>query len=68
MIFVGLAGWGDHNAIYPPGIKPRDKLKAYSLKFPIVEVDSSFYARSAIRLGQKKLLPSFSLLSKRIRE
>jgi uncharacterized protein YecE (DUF72 family) len=44
MILIGLAGWGDHDTIYPPRIKPRDKLKAYSMKFPLVEVDSSFYA------------------------
>jgi uncharacterized protein YecE (DUF72 family) len=44
MILVGLAGWGDHDTIYPPGIKPREKLKVYSGRFPIVEVDSSFYA------------------------
>src|SRR5690554_6666448 len=44
MIMVGLAGWGDHDAIYNKNVKPRDKLKEYSLIFPFVEVDSAFYA------------------------
>lgn len=44
MILVGLAGWGDHDTIYSQGIKPRDKLKEYSRKYSIVEVDSTFYA------------------------
>jgi len=44
MILVGLAGWGDHDSIYAKGIKPRDKLREYSRSYPLVEVDSSFYA------------------------
>lgn len=41
---IGLAGWGDHDGIYPPGTKTGDKLKEYGRRFPIVELDSSFYA------------------------
>lgn len=44
MIRVGLAGWGDHDRLYPPGTKPQDKLKVYARKWSVVEVDSSFYA------------------------
>ncbi|WP_274654404.1 DUF72 domain-containing protein [Paenibacillus humicola] len=44
MIQVGLAGWGDHEELYGAGVPARDKLKAYSRYFRIVEVDSSFYA------------------------
>ncbi len=44
MIRIGLAGWGDHDALYEAGTKPQEKLKVYSTHFPIVEVDSSFYA------------------------
>ncbi|MNH86864.1 hypothetical protein D3C73_393330 [compost metagenome] len=40
MIYIGLTGWGDHDL----GEKGREKLKAYGGHFPIVEVDSSFYA------------------------
>lgn len=44
MILLGLAGWGDHDSIYPPGTSPKDKLRKYSTHYPIVEVDSTFYA------------------------
>ncbi|PYI52712.1 DUF72 domain-containing protein [Paenibacillus flagellatus] len=44
MIRIGLAGWGDHDALYPPGTGAQDKLRVYGRTFPIVEVDSSFYA------------------------
>lgn len=43
-VFVGLSGWGDHDDIYPRGTKAADKLKVYGGHFPIVELDSSFYA------------------------
>lgn len=44
MIRIGLTGWGDHEALYPPGTSAQDKLRLYGRTFPIVEVDSSFYA------------------------
>jgi uncharacterized protein YecE (DUF72 family) len=44
LIRIGLAGWGDHDALYRDGVKAPDKLKRYSEHFPVVEVDSSFYA------------------------
>ncbi|TLS38816.1 DUF72 domain-containing protein [Pseudalkalibacillus caeni] len=44
MIYIGLTGWGDHDDLYPDKINSRDKLKAYASHFPIVEIDSSFYA------------------------
>lgn len=44
MIRVGLTGWGDHPAAYSTTTKAIDKLFDYSGHFPVVEVDSSFYA------------------------
>jgi uncharacterized protein YecE (DUF72 family) len=44
MISIGLAGWGDHDQLYVTGIRPKDKLAAYSRYFSVVEVDSSYYA------------------------
>jgi uncharacterized protein YecE (DUF72 family) len=44
MISIGLAGWGDHDKLYGSGLKPKDKLPAYGKYFPVVEVDSSYYA------------------------
>ena len=48
MIRIGLAGWGDHDDLYTQGVAARDKLKAYSQHFNVVEVDSSFYAVPAL--------------------
>ncbi|WP_223701434.1 DUF72 domain-containing protein [Sutcliffiella deserti] len=44
MIYIGVTGWGDHDTLYTAGVASRDKLKEYAAHFPIVEVDSSFYA------------------------
>ncbi|WP_168123217.1 DUF72 domain-containing protein [Paenibacillus sp. HB172176] len=43
-IHIGLAGWGDHDSLYPRGTKAGDKLKVYAEHFRTVEVDSTFYA------------------------
>ncbi|TQR18391.1 DUF72 domain-containing protein [Psychrobacillus vulpis] len=42
MIKIGLTGWGDHPELYVSSAKER--LQDYSAHFPIVELDSSFYA------------------------
>ncbi|TXK83889.1 DUF72 domain-containing protein [Paenibacillus sp. N3.4] len=39
MIYIGLSGWGDHELG-----GNRGKLQEYGAHFPIVELDSSFYA------------------------
>ena len=41
MITIGLTGWSDHDLICP---NPKRKLEDYSNNFPVVELDSSFYA------------------------
>lgn len=43
-ILVGLTGWGDHHTLYNNPTDKQNKLVAYSSHFPVVEVDSSFYA------------------------
>jgi uncharacterized protein YecE (DUF72 family) len=43
-IHVGVCGWGDHYDLYPQGVRAGDKLSVYASHFPIVEIDSSFYA------------------------
>jgi uncharacterized protein YecE (DUF72 family) len=48
-IFVGVTGWGDHDALYPKGLPPKEKLQTYAGHFPIVEIDASFYAIQPIR-------------------
>ncbi|MED4204649.1 DUF72 domain-containing protein [Neobacillus mesonae] len=44
MIYIGVTGWGDHDSLYPNLTSSRDKLKEYAGHFPIVEVDTAFYA------------------------
>jgi len=44
LIYIGLTGWGDHDSLYTNPIQSREKLKSYAGYFPIVEVDSAFYA------------------------
>ncbi|MCZ6940406.1 DUF72 domain-containing protein [Bacillus mycoides] len=44
MLFIGVTGWGDHDSLYINPYENRNKLRTYSEHFPIVEVDSSFYA------------------------
>lgn len=44
MIHIGLTGWGDHPDVYQSSSNAKAKLKEYSMHFPIVELDASFYA------------------------
>ena len=44
MISIGLTGWGDHPDVYSEVTAAKDKLFDYSGHFPIVELDTSFYA------------------------
>ncbi|NWK70654.1 DUF72 domain-containing protein [Bacillus paramycoides] len=44
MLYIGVTGWGDHDSLYINPYENRNKLRTYSGNFPIVEVDSSFYA------------------------
>lgn len=53
MIYIGLTGWGDHDSLYIDGIKQKNKLAQYSSHFPVVEVDTSFYAIQPIRNAEK---------------
>jgi uncharacterized protein YecE (DUF72 family) len=48
-ILVGTAGWADRDLIasgwYPPEVRtPGDRLRHYASRFPLVEVDSTYYA------------------------
>ncbi|WOV86436.1 DUF72 domain-containing protein [Sporosarcina oncorhynchi] len=44
MIHIGLTGLGDHPDVYQSSSSAKEKLKDYSMHFPIVELDASFYA------------------------
>ena len=43
-IRIGLIGGGDHPFLYANHSKPREKLSEYASHFPVVEVDTAFYA------------------------
>jgi len=53
MIYIGVTGWRDHHSLYPAHLKAKDKLSEYSGHFPVVEVDSSFYAVQSIENAKK---------------
>ncbi len=57
-ILVGTASWTDKSLIqsgrfYPPQVTtPEDRLRYYATQFPVVEVDSSYYAMPSDRNAQ----------------
>lgn len=53
LIYIGVTGWGDHPSLYPENIRAKDKLAEYSSHFPVVEVDTAFYAIQPIRNSTK---------------
>lgn len=58
-IFIGTASWTDKTLIecgqfYPPTVKtPEERLRFYASQFPVVEVDSSYYAIPGERTAQQ---------------
>lgn len=42
-ILVGTCAWTDHDGFYPPGLPDAQRLTYYATRFPLVEVDSTFY-------------------------
>lgn len=52
MIKIGLTGWSDHPLLYRTN-STKNKLFDYSGHFPIVEVDTSFYAIPSIKNIEK---------------
>ena len=43
-VTVGTCNWSDHEGFYPKGLPPGRRLEHYARFFPLVEVDSSYYA------------------------
>ncbi|MFC7320644.1 DUF72 domain-containing protein [Halobacillus campisalis] len=54
-IRIGLTGWGDHATLYPDQTKPDEKLSVYASHFPVVEVDTAFYAIQPVTHYEKWL-------------
>lgn len=57
-IYVGVASWTDPSmtapgVFYPDGVvKPEARLRYYASRFPLVEVDSTYYAIPARRMAE----------------
>jgi uncharacterized protein YecE (DUF72 family) len=52
-VLIGCSGWNHpswEGPFYPPGIDPSDQLGYYADRFPIVEVDSTFYRTPTPRM------------------
>lgn len=43
MMRVGTCAFTDHQGLYPPGVKPAERLRYYARQFNLVEVDAPFY-------------------------
>ncbi|WP_431799182.1 DUF72 domain-containing protein [Halobacillus andaensis] len=52
---IGLTGWGDHQSLYPEQTRSDEKLSVYASHFPVVEVDTAFYAIQPVRHYEKWL-------------
>jgi uncharacterized protein YecE (DUF72 family) len=67
-VLVGTASWTDKTLLesgwYPPDVKtPAERLRFYASHFPLVEVDSTYYAPPAedtARLWAERTPPSFT--------
>src|SRR5690348_3626169 len=67
-ILVGTASWTDKTLLesgwYPPGATtPEERLRHYASLFPLVEVDSTYYAPPAeatVRLWAGRTPPEFT--------
>lgn len=53
MIYIGLTSWGDHPSLYSTSTAAKEKLFDYSGHFPIVEVDTAFYAIPSVQHVEK---------------
>lgn len=42
-IYVGTSSWSDHADFYPPDLPSNQQIVFYSERFPIVEINSTFY-------------------------
>lgn len=52
-ILIGCSGWSYpdwEGVIYPPGLRSSEFLEYYADRFPIVEVDSTFYRSPTPRM------------------
>jgi uncharacterized protein YecE (DUF72 family) len=61
-IYVGTSSWSDHTDFYPPDLPPNQQIVFYSERFPIVEINSTFYRMMPernFRLWAERTPPGF---------
>jgi uncharacterized protein YecE (DUF72 family) len=61
-LLIGTSSWSDQGPFYPPGTKPAGQLPYYASHFPVVEVNTSYYAvprRSMVENWVERTPPGF---------
>lgn len=61
-IYVGTCSWSDHVGFYPPGLPTNQQISYYAQRFPIVEINATFYRLMPARnfaLWAERTPPSF---------
>jgi uncharacterized protein YecE (DUF72 family) len=48
-IYVGTCNWSDHAGFYPSGLPSNQQITYYAQRFPLVEIDSTFYRLMPVR-------------------
>ena len=48
-IYVGTCNWSDHVNFYPAGLPANQQITYYAQRFPLVEIDSTYYRLMPVR-------------------
>ncbi|NLG28617.1 MAG: DUF72 domain-containing protein [Chloroflexi bacterium] len=48
-VFVGTSSWSQHTDFYPPGLRSTEQITFYAQHFPLVEINSTYYAMQPLR-------------------
>ena len=48
-IYVGTCNWSDHANFYPAGLPANQQITYYAQRFPVVEIDSTYYRLMPVR-------------------
>ena len=51
-LLVGTSSRSDHDPFYPPGMRPAEQLPFYARRFPVVEVNTTYYRVPPRRMGE----------------
>lgn len=61
-VYIGACSWSDFTSLYPPGLPANQQITWYSRRFPLVEVDATFYRlmpRRTFALWAERTPPGF---------